>query len=193
VCSIGARVIDLDELNGTLDLWLCMWEPEQRECFETALVRAMTDAHPRRIRALSFAACSVIATPRLMAAAARVAEHGVFAPHELSSLEVDTAPLHRLHDAAARIRGNLQEVEHLIHQAIKGLGKGNGTAEDPALLDWVDPRDLVTIARTTVDARIFAEVERRIARRGRYQRGRLANLLRFRVRGEAELSPNSGR
>jgi hypothetical protein len=183
-------VIDLDELNGTLDLWLCMWEPEQRECFETALVRAMTDAHPRRIRALSFAACTVIATPRLMAAAARVAERGLFAPHELSGLELDTALLHRRHDAGVRLRGNLQQVEHLIHKTIKRTASD----DESAVLDWVDPRDLVTLARTTVDARVFAEVERRIARRGRYQRGRISNLLGFRARGPmAIVSPNSER
>jgi len=150
----------------------------------------MTDAHPRRIRALSFATCSVIATPRLVAAAWRVAERGVFAPEELSRLELDTAKWHQLHDAAVRIRGNLQAVEHLIHKSIKGTADD----EELELLEWVDARDLVTIARTTVDARVFAEVERRIARRGRYQRGRVANLLGFRARAEAaEASPNSGR
>ena len=34
-------------------------------------------------------------------------------------------------------------------------------------LDWVDLRDLVAVARTTMDARLFAEVEERIARRGK--------------------------
>ena len=49
-------------------------------------------------------------------------------------------------------------------------------------LDWVDIRDLVTVAFTTVDARLFAEIERRISARGNYQRGRAANLLGFRTR-----------
>ena len=37
-------------------------------------------------------------------------------------------------------------------------------------------------ARTTIDARLFSEIERRIARRGKYQRGRAANVLGFHVR-----------
>ena len=51
-----------------------------------------------------------------------------------------------------------------------------------ATIDWVDVRDLVAVARTTIDARLFGEIERRIARRGKYQRGRAANLLGFNVR-----------
>jgi hypothetical protein len=180
--------VDLDQLQGTLDLWLCMWEPAERESFETALVRSMTDAHSRKIRALAFAACNVIATPRLLAAAHRVAERGVFLPDELSSLEFETLPMYRLHDAASRMRGNLQQAEHLIRKVVTK----QATPQESELLDWVDLRDLVTIARTTVDSRIFAEVERRVARRGKYQRGRAANVLGFTARPPAKLSPISG-
>ena len=181
-------VLDLAELKGTLDLWLCMWEPAEQESFETALVRSMTDAHSHRIRALAFAACNVIGTPRLLAAAARVAERGVFAPDELGQMELNTLPMYKLHDAAWRMRGNLQQTEHLVRKVVTG----QETPSENQLLDWVDARDLVTIARTTVDARIFAEVERRIARRGRYQRGRIANLLGFTVHPAMMLSPISG-
>jgi len=46
----------------------------------------------------------------------------------------------------------------------------------------VEPMTGMTeVARTTVDARLFAEVERRIAQRGKYQRGRAANVLGFSV------------
>lgn len=38
------------------------------------------------------------------------------------------------------------------------------------------------MARTTVDARLFSEIERRIAKRGKYQRGRVARLLHFPAR-----------
>jgi hypothetical protein len=180
--------VDLNELQGTLDLWLCMWQAEERESFETALVRSMTDAHSRKIRALAFAACNVIATPRLLAAAGRVAERGVFLPDELSSMEFETLPMYRLHDAASRLRGNLQQVEHLIRKVVTN----KATSQENELLDWIDLRDLVTIARTTVDGRIFAEVEKRVARRGKYQRGRAANLLGFAARPPATLSPISG-
>jgi hypothetical protein len=182
-------VMNLTELSGTLDLWLCMWEPAEQECFETALVRSMTDAHGPRIRALSFLACNVIATPRLLAAAARVAEQGVFPADEISKMELDTLPMYKLHDAAMRMRGNLGQVEHLIRKVVTG----QAAAIESELLDWIDVRDLVTIARTTVDARLFAEIERRIARRGKYQRGRVANLLGFHVRTPlASVSPISG-
>lgn len=181
-------VFDLAELQGALDLWLCMWQPEEQESFETALVRSMTDAHSQHIRALAFCACNVIGTPRLLAAASRVAECAVFPAHELSQMELSTLPMYKLHDAAVRMRGNLQQTEHLIRKVVTG----QETPQENQLLDWVDARDLVTIARTTVDARIFAEVERRIARRGRYQRGRIANLLGFTVHPAAMLSPISG-
>ena len=179
-----ADVTDLSDLDGTLDLWLCMWQPEERDSFETALVRSMTDANPRKIRLLAFAACNVIATPRLLAAAARVAERGVFLPEEVSRLEFDTLPMYKLHDAAFRMRCNLQQAEHVIRKVVTG----KASTHESQLLDWVDARDLVTIARTTVDGRIFAEVERRIARRGKYQRGRIANLLGFQARPPARLS-----
>jgi hypothetical protein len=182
-----SNVTDLAELSGTLDLWLCMWQSEERESFETALVRSMTDAHSHRIRALALAACNVIATPRLLAAAARIAEQGVFSPEELSRIEMETLPLYKHHDAATRLHGNLQQLEHVVRKVVTG----QATGPEWVVLDWVDPRDLVTIARTTVDARIFAEVERRLARRGRYQRGRLANLMNFKPRQAALLSPIS--
>ncbi len=181
-------MIDLSELTGTLDLWLCMWQPEERECFETALVRAMTDEHPLKTRALAFAACNVIATQRLLAAAVRIAERGVFAPDQLSRLEMETLPLYKLHDAATRLRGNLHEIEHLLSKQVTGCA----TPRETGMLDWIDVRDLVTLARTTVDARIFAEVQRRIARRGNYQRGRVANVLGFRTQPSLAVSPISG-
>jgi hypothetical protein len=171
-------VIDLDELEGTLDLWLCMWEPEEQECFETALIRSMTDEHPKKIRALSFAACNVIATPRLLSAAGSIAERNVFSPDELSRIEFDTLAMYKLHQAGLRLRGNLQAAEHLLRKVVTR----QATLEESALLVWVDVRDLVAIARTTIDGRIFAEVERQVARRGRYQRGRAANLLGFHAR-----------
>ena len=34
-------MLDLQQLDATLDLWACMWEPEEQTCFETALVRSV--------------------------------------------------------------------------------------------------------------------------------------------------------
>ena len=170
--------MDVRQLAGALDLWLCMWEPEERERFETAVVRAMTDANPRATRLQALALCHVVATPRLSAAAQRVADGKIFPASDLQAIELIASPLHDLVDAGQRLRGNVLGVEQL-------LGRYVGDAHDrqaDATLDWVDVRDLVAVARTTIDARLFREIERRIGRRGNYQRGRAANLLGFRVR-----------
>jgi hypothetical protein len=169
--------LDLAELDGALDLWACMWKTEERESFETAVVRTLIDAHPPRTRLLALGLCHVLGTQRLLAAAARIAERGVFTAYEIRWIEEATLPRYRLHDAAARLRGNVLAVEHLLARAVTG----DAGDEEDALLDQVDLRDLVAVARTTLDARLFGEIERRIARRGQYQRGRAANVLGFRV------------
>ncbi len=171
-------MIDVRQLGGALDLWLCMWEPEEQERYETAVVRAMTDANTRATRLQAFALCWVLGTPRLVAAAQRLAESGVFPRDEMEAIGVAASPLHALVDAGRRLRGNVLAVELLLARYVS-------TADDveaDATLDWVDVRDLVAVARTTIDARLFGEIERRIARRGKYQRGRAANLLGFSVR-----------
>ena len=71
-------------------------------------------------------------------------------------------------------------VEHLLARAVTGQAR----PDEDAVLDWIDLRDLVAVARTTLDARLFGEIERRVRRRGKYQRGRAANVLGFRVGGE---------
>lgn len=171
-------MIDVRQLGGALDLWLCMWEPEEQERYETAVVRAMTDANPRATRVQAVALCWVIGTPRLVAAAQRLADSGVFPTHEIDAITVASSPLRALVDAGRRLRGNVLAVELLLARYVSNGEDG----EADATLDWVDVRDLVAVARTTIDARLFAEIERRIARRGKYQRGRAANLLGFSVR-----------
>jgi hypothetical protein len=176
-------LVDLRLLGPTIDLWMCMWDPAEQLSFETALLRAMTDPHPRPLRLLALAACHVIGTPRLLGAAARIAEARKFTPEEIRFVEGVTVPHHNLLRTAARMRGNVLGVELLLARVASGF--------DPAahaLLDYIDVRDLVAVARTTLDARLFAEVERRIARRGKYQRGRAANLLGFSVRRPAATS-----
>jgi hypothetical protein len=170
-------VIDTQQLASTLDLWLCMWEPDEQERFETAVVRAMTDENPRSTRLQALAVCHVVGTPRLRAAADRVAAAGIFSAAEVQAITVLAQPWRALMSSGLRLRGNLGVVEQLLARHVDA-------PDDRAVditLDWVDIRDLVSVARTTVDARLFAEVERRIARRGKYQRGRAANLLGFRV------------
>ena len=192
--------VKFDELMGTLDLWLCMWAPEEQERFETALVLAMTDAHAPHTRALAYAASNVIGTPRLLSAALSLGERGVFSPEERAAIDADALPLYKLLYAAKLLRGNLAVVERLVRRevdrrrtralaaAISPRDAARAEFED-RLLDWVDLRDLVAVARTTVEARVFSEVERRVAARGKYQRGRAANQLGFHVRRP---SPESG-
>jgi hypothetical protein len=170
-------MFDVRPIGGTLDLWLCMWVPDERARFENALVRVMSPGHERRLRALALAAAHAIATPRLLAAAARLGEVGPFCPDEISEIEDAVAPLYRVLDAAERLRGNVRAVEHLIARIVARHARPG----DGVLLDWVDVRDLVTVARTTVDARLFGEICRRFRRRGRYQRARAARVLGFRA------------
>ncbi|HEY2743193.1 MAG TPA: hypothetical protein VGL86_01165 [Polyangia bacterium] len=172
------RVLDVRQLAGALDLWLCMWEPEEQERFETAVVRAMTDANPRPTRMQALALCWAIGTPRMAVAARRLAAAKVFPASELEAIGMTVSPLCALVDAGRALRGNVLAVEMLLGRFV-----GNpADREADVTLDWVDVRDLVAVARTTIDARLFGEIERRIARRGKYQRGRAANLLGFSVR-----------
>jgi hypothetical protein len=171
-------VIDVRQLAGALDLWLCMWEPEEQERFETAVVRAMTDANPRATRMQALALCWVIGTPRLIAAAQRLGDTRVFRDGDVQATEIAVSPLRALLDAGRRLRGNVLGVELLLARYVSNREDRQADAS----LDWVDVRDLVAVARTTIDARLFGEIERRITRRGKYQRGRAANLLGFSVR-----------
>jgi hypothetical protein len=174
----SAIVIDVRQLAGALDLWFCMWEPDERERFETAVVRAMTDENPRATRLQALALCHVVGSPRLLNAAHRIAATPLFTSSELQALQIAAQPWRGLLEAGGRLRGNVVAVERMLARAVS----------DPSdrvadiTLDWVDIRDLVTVAFTTVDARLFAEIERRISVRGNYQRGRAANVLGFRTR-----------
>jgi hypothetical protein len=176
-------VIDVRQVTGAVDLWLCMWEPDEQQRYETAVVRTLTDANPRATRLSALALAHVIATPRLVALAARIARVGMFCDAELSSVQVVSRPLKELLQAGCRLRGNMVRVEQLL---VRFVDDHDDRVAD-ALLDWVDIRDLVAVARTTIDARLFGEIERRIARRGKYQQGRAANLLGFRVRAPGSI------
>lgn len=169
---------DVTRLAGTLDLWGCMWTPEERESFETALVRAMTDEQPHRTRLDAWAACSLIATDRLAAAATWVAGQGVFDGDELRAVEEAIAPLARARAAAASLHRALAAVELLLRRS----ADGTLADEDAAALAHVDLRDLVDVALTTPDARTYAAAEAAVAARGPYQRARAANILGFKVR-----------
>jgi hypothetical protein len=172
------RLFSLYELAGALDLWGCMWSDAERQCYETAVVRTLIDDHTRHVRSLAFVLCHVIGTPRLDAAAAGI-ESRLGAPDEAREIELRARPLRRLCARAVELRGLVGDVEALVRRAV---GDPRDVFTD-RLLDFVDPRDLLAVARTTVDARLFGEVERRLARRGRYQRERLHSRFGY-VAGE---------
>jgi hypothetical protein len=173
-------MLDPAPLVDALDLWACMWEPVERERFELALVQTLAGDHPHALKLHALILCHVLGTPRLCDAAADAADSGLFSAEELKTVEADTLPWYRLVSAADHLRGNVRGVELLLKRVV------NGPAPDAdQLLDWVDLRDLVAVARTTLDARLYAEVVRRVATRGRYQQARAANLLDFEVRQSA--------
>lgn len=155
-----------------------MWTSEERESFETSLVRALTNEQPYTLRLDAWAACSLIATDRLAAAATWVAGQGVFDGEDLHAVEQAIAPLRRAMEAARAMHRALAGVELLLRrEADRTIG-----AEDRAALAFVDLRDLVDVALTTPDARAYAAAEAAVGSRGRYQRARAANVLGFKVR-----------
>jgi hypothetical protein len=182
-------VIDVRQLAGALDLWLCMWEPDEQERYETAVVRALTDANPHATRLAALALSHVIATPRLLAAAKRITDAQIFLDSELLAVQLVSQPLKELLRAGCRLRGNVWQVELLLARFV-------ADSEDrhaDALLDWVDIRDLDAVARTTMDPHLFGEIEARIARRGKYSQGRAANLLGFEVRERGAALASAGK
>ena len=108
----------------------------------------------------------------------------IFPDGEVTELATIVWPLRALVAVGARLRGNVLATEQLLARYVTN----HGDREADATLEWIDVRDLVAVARTTLDARLFAEIERRIERRGKYQRGRAANVLGFSVRTRAPLA-----
>ncbi len=138
----------------------------------------MTDANPRR----TLTSADAVLGDRHAAPARRRAAPGrgrhVFSQAEAQAVEIASTPLRALVDAGRRVRGNVLSVEQLLARYVSNRHDRHADVT----LDWVDVRDLVAVARTIIDARLFGEIERRIGRRGKYQRGRAANLLGFSVR-----------
>src|SRR3954468_9550913 len=130
-----------------------MWEPEEQERYETAVIRSMTDANAPATRMHALALCWVVATPRLLSAAQRVTDAGIFPDGEVTELATIVWPLRALVAVGARLRGNVQATEQLLARYVSNPGD----READATLEWIDVRDLVAVARTTLDARLFAE------------------------------------
>jgi hypothetical protein len=168
-------MIDFEHLDASLDLWLSMWGPNERKAFEAALERSLGSEHPQRLRLTALAACHIIATRRLLEVAVDAYCSGTFTNTEIEWVETSTLARHNLLRAARHLRGNLYEVEVLLQRIL--VNRQDGYAD--VMLDWLDVRDLVAVARTATDPRLAAEAERRVGRRGKYQLGRVTKVLGF--------------
>ena len=67
----GVVMLDVAELERTLDLWASMWSAEERAQFERAVERVVDGDGPLPLKAAAVAACRIIATPRLLGAVER--------------------------------------------------------------------------------------------------------------------------
>jgi hypothetical protein len=164
-------MVDVAQLERTLDLWASMWQPHERAQFERALERVLEGDAPEPLRLAAFAAARVIATPRLLGVAARVAP----TLHELALEDVETVaePRARILRHAERMQHDRVGVMFLLEKAVRD--PDNPVADK--LLDRVDIRDLYAVMNLTFDDDLRREAAHRLARRGPHQRTRLLQAL----------------
>ena len=164
-------MLDLMELERTLDLWASMWLPEERAQFERAVERVVDGEAPLPLKAAAVAACRIIATPRLLGAAERA--EWLLEDQVLAELEAVAGPLARLMRHAERLAHDRQGVAFLVDKAVRD-------PQSPVagkLLDRVDIRDLYAVMVAGADDERRREAARRIALRGPRQRARLVAAL----------------
>ena len=164
-------MVDIDQLERSLDLWAAMWEPHERANFERALERVLDSDESEPLRLAALAACQVIASPRLLGAAGR-ATRG-FDPPELAAVTAVAIPLARLQHHAERLRHDTAGVYFLLEKAVRD--PSNPVADK--LLDRVDVRDLFAVMQLSDAEELRVEAARRIARRGPHSRTRLLGSL----------------
>ena len=159
---------NLPELDGILDLWGATWEPADRRVLEDSLIRAIADeAQPLAIRRAALSACHVLATERLVQTIGDTYRDRHFSAEELLDIERDAVPLRHLLHEAQLLRGNLGAVEALCRPEAACVPSLD------ALLDLVDVRDLIALARSSIrDAATRRELTRRLLKRGKHQRAR---------------------
>jgi hypothetical protein len=164
-------MVDVAQLERTLDLWASMWQPKERAQFERAMERVLEadGATPLKLAALT--ACRAIGTPRLLDAAERAA--GDFSDEALASVAEVAEPRARLLTHAARLTHNRVGVTFLLDKAVRQ--PDNRVAD--LLLDRIDIRDLYAALQASFDDDVRAEAARRVARRGPHQRARLRAAL----------------
>jgi hypothetical protein len=162
-------MLDVAELERTLDLWASMWLAEERVQFERALERVVDGDVALPLKAAAVAACRIIATPRLLGAAERA---GWFLEDDtLAQIEAVAAPLGRLLRHAEK--QDRAGVAFLVDKAVRD--PHNRVADK--LLDRVDIRELYSVMNMSFDDEHRVEAAAHLARRGPHQRARLLAAL----------------
>lgn len=162
-------MVDVAQLERTLDLWASMWHPHERAQFERALERVLDGDSSLPLKLAALAACRVIATPRLLGAAERVAS--MLDDMAVEDVETVAEPRARLLRHAERLQHDRTGIMFLLEKALDG----NAVAD--RLLDRVDVRDLYAVMNITFDDELRREAAIRLARRGPHQRTRLLTTL----------------
>ncbi|MGZ3442008.1 MAG: hypothetical protein ACXVDD_20960 [Polyangia bacterium] len=164
-------MLDVAQLERTLDLWASMWLAHERAQFERALERVVEGDAPESLKAAAVCACHVIGTPRLVGAATN-ASWALDRP-TLNEIAAVAGPRARLLRHAARLAQDREGVRFLLDKIVR-------EPENPVadkLLDRVDIRDLYAVMTLCFDDDVRTEAARRIARRGPHQRARLLAAL----------------
>ncbi len=164
-------MLDVMELERTLDLWSSMWLPEERAQFERAVERVVDGYGPFPLKAAAVAACRIIATPRMLGALERA--EWLLEDDVLHEIDAVAGPRARLMRHAERLAHDRQGVAFLLDKAVRD--PENPVADK--LLDRVDIRDLYAVMTTSFDDERKREAARRIALRGPRQRARLCAAL----------------
>lgn len=162
-------MLDVAELERTLDLWASMWLAEERVQFERALERVVDGDVPLPLKAAAVAACQIIGTPRLLGAAERAS--WFLEDSTLAEIEAIAEPRARiLRHAEKQDRAG---VAFLVDKAVRE--PSNRVADK--LLDRVDIRELYAVMNLSFEDDNRVEAARRITRRGPHQRARLLAAL----------------
>jgi hypothetical protein len=162
-------MLDVAELERTLDLWASMWLAEERVHFERALERVVDSNVPPARKAAAVAACHIIGTPRLVGAAER--SWWFLDEATLAEIEAVVEPRARILRHAEK--QDRAAVAFLVDKAVR---EPHNCVADK-LLERVDIRALYAVMSTSFDDEHRVEAARRIALRGPHQRARLIAAL----------------
>src|SRR5437763_4958474 len=94
-------MLDVAQLERTLDLWASMWEAHERAQFERALERIVEGNAADPLKAAAVCACQIIGTPRLVGVATNAA--WALDRETLAEIAAVAAPRARLLRHAARL------------------------------------------------------------------------------------------